>query len=416
MTTELTERTAEEHGYERAPDPATTIAVLHEAGVDAYAFLTRLIGPHGREDGDAVPWRIDNKYYTADVEFAVYALPGGVPPAAVLLYLFEGGAPDPLPAALARAVLADPPPDIALAVRVVQGDGEGEGKEEEGEADPRPLAPWDPVGDEERFDELGIEVVDEGGVADLDDERPLDPLETVRQTLMTHMWPNMERKAGRRTLPRPEVEDDGSDEEGNAGPRFPVGFGAVDAPRAAGPASDFPALPAAERNGHGGDEADYAQMLDGDEDDDFGGFASAPGPSAAEYARLDAWLDDDGELPPPTAEDVALAELAELAAHPGAARLHGFRAPESDDEGDGFDDNFTARAAAPALPLDPTPILLHLQQVRAELSQVADEDERRDRAGREVTRLMQSLGLGGGAFDLDDDDEEDLAEIGAIRP
>lgn len=350
----------------------------------------------------------------------------------------DNQAPDPLPAALTRAALADPPPDIALAVRVKEEEEEeGETKDEKEKdtpAEAKPARPWDPVGDEDRFDELGIEVVDEGGHADEDDERreysyamsfpraqltphaALDPLEVIRQTLMTRMWPNMERKAGRRTLPRPEVEEDGSDEEGNAG--FPVVFGGAgaEAPRPAGPASDFPPLEREVQEGGQG-EPGYAQMLDDDdEDEDFGGFASAPAPSAAEYSRLDRWLDaEDDDLPPPTSEDVDFDD--DLSSHPGVARLHAFQAPESDEEGERFEDDFAARGAPAAIPLDPTPLLLHLQQVRAELGQVEDEDERRTRAAREVTRLMQSLGLGGAAFDFDEDeDDEDLGEIADIRP
>lgn len=37
----MTTESQEDNGYERAPDPATTIAVLHETDVDAYDFLDR---------------------------------------------------------------------------------------------------------------------------------------------------------------------------------------------------------------------------------------------------------------------------------------------------------------------------------------------------------------------------------------
>lgn len=69
--------------------------------------------------------------------------------------LADSQAPNPLPAELTRLVVRDPPPDITLAVRVSELPENGR------------------VGDldEEVFDELGVEVVDELGGADEDDER-----------------------------------------------------------------------------------------------------------------------------------------------------------------------------------------------------------------------------------------------------
>lgn len=58
----------------------------------------------------------------------------------------------------------------------------------------------------------------------------------------------------------------------------------------------------------------------------------------------------------------------------------------------------------PPLPLDPTPLLLHLQSIRAELAGLEDEDERRVRAAREVGGLMRSLGVEGW-------DEGDLRDL-----
>lgn len=230
----------------------------------------------------------------------------------------------------------------------------------------------------------------------------MDPLETVRQTLMTHMWPGMVRKAaaGSRTdIPRPDimVDDEGSGDESSAQPQFPVSFRdrSQEITQTPGPSSDFPAVEATPESPPNG----YSVLpIDGDE---FGDFSQ--GPAASEYARLDAWLDDDGEDEPVTGE-----EGAEASRHipPVAANGHsnGFHQFADEDELPGFDDNFGPPAGMPdgepALPLDPTPLLLHLQQVRADLSQVEDEDERRVRAAQEVTRVMQSLGFG--AADWDD--------------
>lgn len=65
--------------------------------------------------------------------------------------------PDPLPPALTRLSVSDPAPDIALAVRLTGGGGSVS------------------EADEERFDELGFEMVDEGAVPEEDDERRESP-------------------------------------------------------------------------------------------------------------------------------------------------------------------------------------------------------------------------------------------------
>ena len=107
----------------------------------------------------------------------------------------------------------------------------------------------------------------------------------------------------------------------------------------------------------------------------------------------------------------------------------------------GFEDDFTAPPLAhaktrnkpkrangksqpeshfPPLPLDPTPLLLHLQSIRADLAGLGDEDERRVRAAREVGGLMRSLGIEGwdeGDLDMDveggDDERLGEDEVGA---
>ncbi|CAK9784275.1 hypothetical protein CC85DRAFT_284897 [Cutaneotrichosporon oleaginosum] len=383
--------------------PDATILVLHEAELDPSPFLSRIIGEEtngsGAEQADSeaeaglTPWTISNKYYTASVSFRAHPLHLPLPdPHPVVLYLFSGAAPSPLPPALTRLSVADPAPDIALAVRLG--------------------ADSSPEDDEERFNELGFELVDEAGDPEDDDERPLDPLETVRQTLMTHMWPTMVRKAPGRHAAGPEQRLPPGAEPRERVPTmdyatFPVTFGAgADGveERPAGPASDFPV---------GCDAVSQdpaAQDADEDSDDGFGDFE---GPGAEEYARLDEWLDGDGDEDMPVVRGEATSTHAPATAHtapassaPPAATLNGTStAPTT-----GFEDDFDAHEASsdPNLPLDPTPILLHLQNVRAELADVEDEDERRVRAGAEVARLMRSLGLGGDDLGLDEFDDDDL--------
>ncbi|BEI80638.1 hypothetical protein CcaverHIS002_0111670 [Cutaneotrichosporon cavernicola] len=346
--------------------PDTTILVLHDADLDPSSFLSRVTGNATavrRTDIDTAdeltPWTISNKYYTAPVSFRSHHLHLPLPdPHPVVLYLFSGSAPNPLPPALTRLSVADPAPDIALAVR---------------------LGSSSPEQDEERFDELGFELIDESGAAEDDDERPLDPLEIVRQTLMTHMWPTMIRKAPGRHAAGPEQRLPPGIVERQRVPTmdyatFPVTFGAggsEDAERPAGPASDFP----------------------------VGYDAVSQDPE--EYARLDEWLEGDGDedmpvvhnglTPEGEAPSEAVPAAASLASAPNGA--------EADTVAAGFEDDFDANESTtdPNLPLDPTPILLHLQN-----------DERRVRAGAEVARLMRSLGLGGVDLGLDDFDDDEF--------
>lgn len=57
--------------------------------------------------------------------------------------------------------MLDPPPDLSVAVRIKEGT--------EPAADTHPTA--EDIDEEDRFDEIGMEVVDERGVVDDDDER-----------------------------------------------------------------------------------------------------------------------------------------------------------------------------------------------------------------------------------------------------
>lgn len=155
-----------------------------------------------------------------------------------------------------------------------------------------------------------------------------------------------------------------------------------------------------------------------DQAEDFGAFAS---PSAEEYARLDQWLGDDiDSAPPPTLSD--LESGPPRMGGPNTVNGHVDRGTRSAlipnatptaAANAGFEDDFGPDPSgdASSIPLDPTPLLLHLQEVRAELAEVEDQDERRLRAGREVARLMQSLGMGGDFGDFDDLEAE-MAELG----
>jgi hypothetical protein len=156
--------------------------------------------------------------------------------------------------------------------------------------------------------------------------------------------------------------------------------------------------------------------LEGQGDEDWVG---------AEYAKLDDWLDEDEgqdqgqgqdgdvydqhddhtnydklNLDDNDNEDRSIPRDAEL-----EEQEQSF-AQESQFEDDFAD--FTPFQSAPAstgvtASLDPTPLLLHLQNVREELAGL-DEDSRRIRAGREVENVLKSLGLGG--LDWEDDELE----------
>lgn len=242
----------------------------------------------------------------------------------------------------------------------------------------------------------------------------LDPLETVRQTLMTHMWPTMVRKAPGRHAAGPEQRLPPGLGERQRVPTmeyatFPVTFGAGAEERPAGPASDFPV-------GYDAVSQDPARGDDSDEESE--GFGEFAGPGEEEYARLDEWLDEgDEDMPVVRGEQAEAApsgaDPASLASEPVpsgtvVAPPNGVNGTDTDTPA-GFEDDFDAHEAAaePNITLDPTAMLLHLQNVRAELADVEDEDERRLRAGAEVARLMRSLGLGGDDLGLDELDDFD---------
>lgn len=186
------------------------------------------------------------------------------------------------------------------------------------------------------------------------------------------------------------------------------------------------------------------------------------GPAREEWARLDDWLDADleGDRPEAGAGELEGEEGYEMldeddipvAGGSGDGNDRDFevqrnislqgnsqdppKTPERSAQGalpdpnhrkgDGFEDDFadfqsgptpdrTAQGIVsyqrqpktgrngqdPDLPMDPTPLLLHLQSIRAELAGLPDEDERRVRAAREV---MAILGLKGDEVGVEDDE------------
>lgn len=306
---------------------------------------------------------------------------------------------------------------------------------------------------------------------------------------MTHMWPNMVRKpapgAASRSAPRPEISVTAEDSDGDGdaatdaalpqGAAFPVLFANHTGPPPAtrqGTASDFPTPEprprsgrsdssdddAHERDGDGDGRGAYEPMLE-DGDGEFGEFGEFAAPSD-EFARLDQWLEDDGDdlaalgrlraladgsagmsaadlgadlggfggfsglgglgglggsglgLPPASAPDPGFSGGSRPSARADPSHGASGDGPAANGAanggsggGSGFEDDFgppAARGGTGDVPLDPTPLLLHLQNVRAELADVADEDERRVRAAREVAALMGQLGFGDGELGLDE--------------
>lgn len=262
----------------------------------------------------------------------------------------------------------------------------------------------------------------------------VSPLETIRQTLMTHLWPGMVRKPaqGANTLPAARgpiddnVDEDEEDEDvsAQAGPStFPISFNPSQ-PNATG-----------EQLERHLDEAfpDLAELKAQIEMDDFERFETGNssgtdrlamldsmfgGPGDEEYARLDEWLDADeqgGFEPLEDGQGEAVGrEQGQQPRHreEGAEETIEVHPPGGDTEEDvRFDDDFDDFAAFQSAPTrstsigvhltaDPTPLLMHLQTVRAELAGL-DEEERRIRAGKEVARVMRDLGF-------DDVDASDL--------
>ncbi|WWD21972.1 hypothetical protein CI109_106460 [Kwoniella shandongensis] len=472
------------------PDQANSILILHSPHFDPSSFISRLIDVPSQDfsDTETTKWTIDNKYYTAQVE--LHTLPinrtgldnellKGWNDVDVVLYLFEGKAPKTLPPTLIK-LLAEPR-DIALAVRALptstsqSSDITGHNLEDANENDPKAndaeqteVVEGVDEGESltELFEEIGMEFVDEvNPLTEEDDERPLPPLEIVRQTLHTHIWPSMKRKPlhSSSQLPATSSSSSGSTSPSATSPQhasFPITFNDPSSSNVledSGSAVAFPGLDELRAeiyksqfedidrldaliDGGGGQPGDeeYARLEDWleDEDEEFepGNIAS----SAQEVEEGD-WLEVDDRKFEPTPPATHQARMGDSLVE-GDAVEGGSIDPEDDgqpslgddtggdqalqrgeDESDsqdlGFEDDFTDFQSAPLRgqgteaaqthALDPTPLLMHVQSVRAELAEVANEDERRVRAGREVKLILESLGMGD-VGDLGDDLDDEL--------
>jgi hypothetical protein len=251
---------------------------------------------------------------------------------------------------------------------------------------------------------------------------------------MTHMWPKMVRKplGVRMPLATEEFESQGDDLEveqgGEMDSSFPVTF-QREAPAVQRADALFPSLselraqlaaassvsgargdPSGKLDPEGEDEDEYGNDNDNDEMTaldrlDVLGEAFGLEPDPEEYARLDEWLDDEEEA---RDHDYGFMPLEDEDDH---IEFGEYQDVEEDSTGhriaardietlDGFEDDFAGLAVPPGraplsqtIPLDPTPLLLHLQSIRAELMAVEDEDERRVRAGREVEAVMRGFGM-----------------------
>ena len=253
----------------------------------------------------------------------------------------------------------------------------------------------------------------------------IDPLESIRQTLMTHLWPSMVRKplSNPRGQPNDSIPATREHEDENEIPSeedmdpnrssFPISFD-PSKEQTVEPRQQFPGLAELKAQIELDDFDRY------DRDGEFGyGNGTGPsrldmldeilgGPGMKEYARLDDWLDDD-EVDMSREGFVSLdtddhddhdehqnGEVEEKHQHDTFDdKARSVEMPSFDDD---FDD-FAAFQSGPSQPLpesglsmDPTPLLLHLQSVRAELAGLGEE-ERRLRAGKEVARVMRDLGF-----------------------
>jgi hypothetical protein len=279
---------------------------------------------------------------------------------------------------------------------------------------------------------------------------------------MTHMWPNMARKP-LSTLSRGidlDWDDDehlNDDETTQPSAEFPVSFNlSADSSSTthaqAGTGTDnqdddFPGLDELKsqimledlelrHNTSGGQMMDRLgfsrlDMMDDDFDDGDGGDWVE-----AEYAKLDDWLEEDDDEGQGQGEGGSRDEEGVVTEnqndhnhkHDQLQGMNHTQSAQPEQEESQFEDDFAdfapfqsgphphpvaATATGPgSASLDPTPLLLHLQNVREELAGM-DEDTRRVRAGREVESVLKSLGLAG--LDWDDDGDDDMVRaIGGI--
>ncbi|AAW43131.1 hypothetical protein CNBD1310 [Cryptococcus deneoformans B-3501A] len=434
-------------------NPSNSILLLHPPALDPTHFVSRLISKDLSvvSDTEPVSWIIDNKYYSAEVFFQLIPIPQNLDgddvlnkyhDVGVVVYLFEGPIPKVLPPRLVKFM--SEPRDVAIAVRALSSGLPEEIQDGEGE---------EMTSVTELFDEIGMEFIDEvNPFTDEDDERPMMPLDIIRQTLQTHLWPGMSRKplhtssqmpasapssttSSRAPSPEhaqfdvtfnPPVQDrkgDGEQGEGNSEKKR---------------MGQFPDLQELVAQMYG---ADFAAVDSFDKFDQFStGLESLSLAERGTYVSLDdmelsqdnddhqnleEWLDEDEERM--ESKSIEIEEKNGRTSREAEDQLHQdsdqfdpvFEPNLSNHEPQppGFQDDFTDFQSAPPPPsstgsatlaLDPTPLLLHLQSVRAELAGVEDEDERRVRAGREVAHMLKTLGLEVGV----DDDDLGLDDIG----
>ncbi|WRT65129.1 uncharacterized protein IL334_002071 [Kwoniella shivajii] len=279
------------------------ILLLHTSTVNPLSFAFRLTGNEVQENEDVVKWKIDNKYYTADVDIHISELSKTIDETTirdwkeidVIVYVFEK-VPISLPPTLIKVLST--PRDIAIAVRTL----------------PSPSSNKDSSHDHsehgtyaelvDMLEEVGMEFIDEvNPLTEEDDERPMEPLEIIRQNLMTHLWPNMNRKplniSSSPQIPSAISSPTSSPKQAT----FPETFASIEAsasfspfanadvdvlggPSEIGATSAFPGLEELRAQ-------IYANQFDNiDRLDNLGdGFGN--GPSEEEYTRLDDWLDSD---------------------------------------------------------------------------------------------------------------------------
>lgn len=278
------------------------------------------------------------------------------------------------------------------------------------------------------------------------------PLDIIRQTLQTHLWPGMSRKplhtssqmpasapssttSSRAPSPEhaqfdvtfnPPVQDrkgDGEQGEGNSEKKRMGQFPDLQELVAQMYSADFAAVDSFDKF----DE--FSTGLESLSLAERGTYVSLDDMELSQdnddHQNLEEWLDEDEERM--ESKSIEIEEKNGRTSREVEDQLHQdsdqfdpvFEPNLSNHEPQppGFQDDFTDFQSAPPPPsstgsatlaLDPTPLLLHLQSVRAELAGVEDEDERRVRAGREVAHMLKTLGLEVGV----DDDDLGLDDIG----
>ncbi|WVN88804.1 uncharacterized protein L203_104017 [Cryptococcus depauperatus CBS 7841] len=440
---------------------SNTILLIHPLYYNSASFLSRLLGkdlPDDAGKSEPIVWDVDNKYYTACLEWQLLCERSDwlerYNDIEVVVYVFDGDIPKSLPSNLVKFMAE--PRDIALAVRAL------------------PNTPLDTSANDDKFNkesdvgsavemfgEIGLEFIDEvNPLTDEDDERPMKPLDIIRQTLQTHMWPSLTRKLPNSSsylsptlspssvstsIPSPnhakfDVTFDRSSLSPERGAKGEKGeFPDVQELKAAIYAEDFASVDALDQfHSLTNHEGEYALL----EDDD------AMGPDAEEYQILEDWFEEnDREFQPFKLRDKEEKDqkigdwLKEDNSTPQSSTQIDRQSIEKQEDKDnrsdgdwleeddsrfnpilqtstkGFENNFSDLQFAPrsmsaeTVSLDPTPLLSHLQTVRSELSNVQDEDEKRVRAGKAVAHMLRTLGM-----DVGEDDDLGLDDFDIQGP